>query len=130
MRKICVIPLLLCSPLVLCSSVLFASTAAPGNAEQRTETWTAARCAQLRQSQNPHPDTQQLLSRHCSTTHSSAGHNAAIMPVQLDMQLPAPATATPVPATPQRVQHHSTLEWLGSSMLLVLLGFWLWMGRR
>jgi len=50
--------------------------------------------------------------------------------VQLDVQLDKPAAVTEAPVPVQRVQHNSTLETLGSAMLLVLVGFWLWMGRK
>ncbi len=99
------------------------------------EVWTEARCQQLRQVQPPDLNTQQQVQRHCSTTNASADSSSKVIPVQLDVQLPSaevatPIATTPTPATPPRVQYNSTLEWLGSSMLLVLLAFWLWMGRR
>lgn len=88
------------------------------------DNWSEERCAQLNQSD---PATPQLRQQHCSETAS-----ANIMPVRLDVQLvkPAAVTEAPVPVPLQRVQHNSTLETLGSAMLLVLVGFWLWMGRK
>ena len=99
------------------------------------ETWSEARCQQVRQVQAPDLNTQQQLQRHCSTTNASTDSSLQVIPVQLDVQIPsaevaAPLTTSPAPATPPRVQYNSTLEWLGSSMLLVLLAFWLWMGRQ
>ena len=90
------------------------------------EKWSEERCAQHKQSD---PATPQLRQQHCAET---AAAPANVMPVQLDVQLDKPAAVTeaPVPAPLQRVQHNSTLETLGSAMLLVLVGFWLWMGRK
>ncbi len=97
------------------------------NLQANTEDkWSEERCAQLSLSD---PASQQLRQQHCTETVAA---RANVMPVQLDVQLVKPATVaeTPVPAPVQRVQHNSTLETLGSAMLLVLVGFWLWMGRK
>jgi hypothetical protein len=93
------------------------------------EIWTEQRCAALRQLSQPDVRAQQQLQLHCASKISTAGSTAKVMPVQLDITVPAqqqPAVQSP----PPRVQHNSTLETLGSSMLLVLVGFWLWMGRK
>lgn len=56
-----------------------------------------------------------------STTASSSTASSNTTPA---------APAAPQTQGVQRVQHNSTLEWLGSSMLLILVGFWLWMTRK
>ena len=75
-------------------------------------------------------------------TGANTGIN--VMPVDLATSVSRPsststtASSSTTPAAPaapqtqgiQRVQHNSTLEWLGSSMLLILVGFWLWMTRK
>jgi hypothetical protein len=104
--------------LLCCSATIHAELSEPAT----TEIWPAERCTQLQQSKAADPASpqqQQQLQQHCPPP--GAAPSAAIMPVRLDLQ---------APFTPQRVQHNSTLEWLGSSMLLVLLGFWLWIGRK
>jgi len=88
------------------------------------EKWSEERCAQLNQSD---PTTPQLRQQHCAETVAAP---ANIMPVQLDVQQEQPAPAAEASVPVQRVQHNSTLETLGSAMLLVLVGFWLWMGRK
>ena len=111
--------------LILFPLLLLSGFALQANTEDQ---WSEERCAQLSQSD---PAAQQLRQQHCSETVTAP---ANIMPVQLDVQLVKPAPAAevpePVPAPVQRVQHNSTLETLGSTMLLVLVGFWLWMGRK
>lgn len=112
---------------VLLTTLLLGHTAAvQANTEQ---IWTEQRCAALRQLSQPDVRVQQQLQQHCASKISTAGNPAKVMPVQLDITAPAqqqPAVQSP----PPRVQHNSTLETLGSSMLLVLVGFWLWMGRK
>ena len=66
------------------------------------------------------PATPQLRQQHCAETVAAP---ANVMPVQLDVQLDKPAAVTEAPVPVQRVQHNSTLETLGSAMLLVLVGF-------
>ena len=88
------------------------------------EKWSEERCAQLNQSD---PTTPQLRQQYCAETVAAP---ANVMPVQLDVQQEQPAPAAEAPVPVQRVQHNSTLETLGSAMLLVLVGFWLWMGRK
>ncbi len=109
--------------LILLTMMLLSGFNLQANTEDK---WSEERCAQLNQSD---PASQQLRQQHCSETVAA---RANVMPVQLDVQLVKPATVaeTPVPAPVQRVQHNSTLETLGSAMLLVLVGFWLWMGRK
>jgi hypothetical protein len=85
-----------------------------------------------------------------SNTGANTGANTGVqtglnvMPVDLATSVSRPsststtASSSTTPAAPaspqtqgvQRVQHNSTLEWLGSSMLLILVGFWLWMTRK
>lgn len=111
----------------LLTTLLLCHTAAvQANTEQ---IWTEQRCAALRQLSQPDVRVQQQLQQHCASKISTAGSAANVLPVQLDITASAqqqPAVQSP----PPRVQHNSTLETLGSSMLLVLVGFWLWMGRK
>lgn len=113
-------------------SIIFTSYVAQAAQDTASaEPWSQQRCDQLKQIAQPDLTTQQQIQQHCSPS-APQHENAAVMPVQLDVQLPQTAPAAPAtPAEPPpRIQHNSTLEWLGSSMLLVLLGFWLWMGRK
>lgn len=107
--------------LILLTMMLLSGFNLQANTEDK---WSQERCAQLSPSD---PASQQLRQQHCTEVVATP---ANIMPVQLDVQLPAPAAEVPVSAPLQRVQHNSTLETLGSVMLLVLVGFWLWMGRK
>lgn len=113
--------------LILFPLLLLSGFALQANTDDQ---WSEQRCAQLNPSD---PASQQLRQQHCTKTVTTP---ANIMPVQLDVQLVKPAPAAevpeplPAPAPVQRVQHNSTLETLGSAMLLVLVGFWLWMGRK
>jgi hypothetical protein len=111
----------------LLTTLLLGHTAAvQANTEQ---IWTEQRCAELRQASLSDATAQQQLQQHCAPKISTASSAAKVIPVQLDITAPAqqqPAVQSP----PPRVQHNSTLETLGSSMLLVLVGFWLWMGRK
>ncbi len=107
--------------LILLTMMLLSGFDLQANTEDK---WSEERCAQLSPSD---PASQQLLQQHCTKTVAAP---ANIMPVQLDIQLEQPAAVAEVPAPLQRVQHNSTLETLGSVMLLVLVGFWLWMGRK
>lgn len=112
-------------------SIIFTSfclQAAPAQDPASAEPWSQQRCDQLKQIAQPDLPTQQQIQQHCSPSPPQH-ENAAVMPVQLDVQLPQTTPAPPA-EPPPRIQHNSTLEWLGSSMLLVLLGFWLWMGRK
>lgn len=93
------------------------------------EIWTEQRCAALRQVSLSDATAQKQLQLRCAPKISTEDNAEKVMPVQLDITAPAqqqPAVQSP----PPRVQHNSTLETLGSSMLLVLVGFWLWMGRK
>lgn len=111
---------------LLLTLLLGHAAAAQANTEQ---IWTEQRCAELRQASQPDVRVQQQLQQHCAPKISTAGSAANVMPVQLDVT--SPAQQQPVAESPpQRVQHNSTLETLGSVMLLVLVGFWLWMGRK
>jgi len=109
--------------LILLTMMLLSGFDLQANAEDK---WSRERCTQLSPSD---PASQQLRQQHCPEPVAAP---ANIMPVQLDVQLvkPAPAAEAPVSVPVQRVQHNSTLETLGSAMLLVLVGFWLWMGRK
>ncbi len=113
--------------LILFPLLLLSGFALQANTDDQ---WSEQRCAKLNPSD---PASQQLRQQHCTKTVTTP---ANIMPVQLDVQLVKPAPAAevpeklPAPAPVQRVQHNSTLETLGSAMLLVLVGFWLWMGRK
>ncbi|WP_430458165.1 hypothetical protein [Rheinheimera sp.] len=107
--------------LILLPLLLLSGFALQANTEDQ---WSEERCAQLSQSD---PAAQQLRQQHCAETVAAP---ANVMPVQLDVQLDKPAAVTEAPVPVQRVQHNSTLETLGSAMLLVLVGFWLWMGRK
>lgn len=114
-------------PRILLATLLLGHAAAVHATTE--EVWTEQRCAALRQLSQPDVRVQQQLQQHCASKISTAGNPAKVMPVQLDITAPAqqqPAVQSP----PPRVQHNSTLETLGSSMLLVLVGFWLWMGRK
>ncbi len=105
---------------------------APSLQATPAESWTAERCADLRQLSQPDPVVQQQLQQHCALRTSAAQLAANVMPVQFDLQVPASAVQEQPAAEqpPARVQHNSTLETLGSAMLLVLVGFWFWMGRK
>jgi hypothetical protein len=107
--------------LILLPLLLLSGFALQANTEDQ---WSEERCAQLSQSD---PAAQQLRQQHCSETVTAL---ANVMPVQLDVQLEKPAAVSEALVPVQRVQHNSTLETLGSAMLLVLVGFWLWMGRK
>lgn len=103
---------------------------------ETTETWSTERCTALRQqvqtdAKAQNGKLQQQLQQYCTAENLTPAKIAAnttpnVMPVQLNVP-PEPA---PPQTPPPRVQHNSTLETLGSSMLLVLIGFWLWMGRK
>lgn len=103
---------------------------------ETTETWSIERCTALRQqvqtdAQAQNGKLQQQLQQYCTAENITPGKIATnttpkVIPVQLDVPPESANSQTP----PPRVQHNSTLEWLGSCMLLVLIGFWLWMGRK
>ncbi len=116
-------------PRILLTTLLLCHTAAvQANTEQ---IWTEQRCTALRQLSLSDATAQQQLQQHCTPKISTAGNAANIMPVQLDVTESPAAQQQPVAeSAPQRVQHNSTLETLGSAILLVLVGFWLWMGRK
>lgn len=114
-------------PRILLATLLLGHAAAVHATTE--EVWTEQRCTALRQLSQPDVRVQQQLQQHCASKISTAGNAAKVIPVQLDIT--APAQQQPVEASPpQRVQHNSTLETLGSAMLLVLVGFWFWMGRK
>jgi hypothetical protein len=127
MRNFTTLPLQFFS--LLCALLLCAGSFARA---ESAEPWSAERCAQLRQLSPSDVKAQQQLQQYCAGGNSAEQPASHVMPVQLDLQLPATAaTANPkAEMPPQRVQHNSTLEMLGSTMLLVLVGFWLWMGRK
>ncbi len=114
---------------LLLPTMLFSATslqAAPA------EVWTAERCAALRQLSQPDLKVQQQLQQHCAQNKSSEQPAPNVIAVQLNTQLPVSA-AQEQPAAEQaqqRIRHNSTLETLGSAMLVVLVGFWFWMGRK
>lgn len=118
----------------LLSALLLCAT--PHLHAETIETWSTERCTALRQqiqtaAQTQNGAEQQQLQQHCKPEKIAPANTATnttpnVMPVQLEVPLEPANPQSP----PQRVQHNSTLEWLGSSMLLVLLGFWLWMGRK
>ncbi len=100
---------------------------------ETTETWSTERCSELRQqaqtsAQGLDATVQQQLQQHCAPEKVAPERASGpyVMPVELQAQPVASAPQAPL----VRVQHNSTLEWLGSSMLLVLIGFWFWMGRK
>ncbi len=122
------IPRLLLPALVLCATFHLQA--------ETTETWSTERCTALRQqvqtdAQAQNGKLQQQLQQYCTAENITPGKIATnttpnVIPVQLNVP-PEPVNPQ---APPQRVQHNSTLEWLGRCMLLVLIGFWLWMGRK
>ncbi len=122
----------------LLSALLLCAT--PHLHAETIETWSTERCTALRQQIQTAAQTQngaeqqqlqQQLQQHCKPEKIAPANTATnttpnVMPVQLEVP-PEPANPQ---SPPQRVQHNSTLETLGSSMLLVLIGFWLWIGRK
>lgn len=93
------------------------------------EIWTEQRCEELRQASLSDATAQQQLQQHCVPKTSTSDSAANVMPVQLDVT--QSVQQQPVAQSqPPRVQHNSTLETLGSVMLLVLVGFWCWIGRK
>lgn len=113
------LPVLRCCFLLLC-------VARVAHADPRV-LWSPERCAALRQSNQPTLQVQQQLQQYCpaAAAKNTATRTASgFIPVQLENGTAEPA------APPPRVQHNSTLETLGSIMLLVLVGFWCWIGRK
>ncbi len=126
-----IIPRLLLPALLLCTI--------PHLQAETTETWSTERCTALRlqaQTNDQAQDVtvqqqqqqQQQLQQHCMPEKVAPEQSSGPNVIPVELQAPAAASTPQMP--PVRVQHNSTLEWLGSSMLLVLIGFWLWMGRK
>lgn len=125
-----IIPRLLLPALLLCTI--------PHLQAETTETWSTERCTALRQQAQTNDQAQdvtvqqqqqqQQLQQHCTPEKVAPEQSSGPNVIPVELQAPAAASTPQMP--PVRVQHNSTLEWLGSSMLLVLIGFWLWMGRK